>query len=87
MNHMLCESGNDDEGGSDYNDVEKACAVPFLYDYSYGTIVANCSVPDGGRNFYRYYFKANKIFQVELKGFKVNSAKTGVQTADKNYFQ
>lgn len=86
MNHLLCEGGNEDNN-SDYNEVEKPCSVPLLYDYTHGTIVANCSIPKGGQPFYRYRFEVKKTYDVELKKFKVKHAANGVQVADKSFFQ
>jgi hypothetical protein len=89
MNRLLCDENND-ENDSDYNEVEKACNLPLHYDYTYGTIVANSSIPKGGLRFYRYNFEIKRGFlmnEVEMKTFKVKKSGYGVHIADKSFFK
>lgn len=84
MNRLLCDDENDQ---SDSDEIQKPCKVPLFYDYTFGTVIANRSVPTGGQRLYRYRIPENKSFETFLKDFKVNYAANGVQIADNSFFQ
>lgn len=69
------------------NEVAGECAVPKAYGFSFGQLIGNCSIPEGGRPFYRFIVSSEHDFKVELKDLKIVSAGPDVETVDKSFFE
>lgn len=61
---MLLCSKDQDESYSDYNDIDNNCQIPMVYDYSFGTISGKCSIPKGGRGFFRFDISSGQKFEI-----------------------
>lgn len=86
MNKLMCYE-SEDASESEYNEIEYFCKVPLAYDYSFGTIVGNCSVPKTRRGFYRYGFHDEKNYDFTMKKMRVINSGYGVVKADESFFQ
>lgn len=68
-------------------EIEGKCAAPMTYGFTFGNILANCSVPEGGRPFYNFTVLARNVFEIELKDLTVTSAGPGVESVDRSFFE
>lgn len=77
MDHSLCYQTS--------REVTGACSVPLSYGFSFGQLMANCTIPVGGRSI--YFINISSKFSFEMKDLKVVSAGSGVQPADISFFE
>jgi hypothetical protein len=71
----------------DYYDLEKPCEIPTIYDFSFGTIGGNCSVPKKGRGIIRFSFEERKFFEIIKKKVHIIERSQDVLSADESFLK
>lgn len=69
------------------NEINDRCEVPSIYGFTFGTVLANSTVPIGGLPLFRFNLNTKDNIEVEMKKLKVNFAGPNVNKADETFFK